>query len=100
MQITQSKQNIVEKILRDREGKLVRARFYVYERNGRIKAQLLDFVYVAEQVLLNSAIFALQGIKEVRRNLSDFSKKIVSNSLNFKKEVLNFTGSKPRAPTI
>ena len=46
MQIVNSKVNIIEKVLRDKQGRLVRARFQVYEIAGRIKARLLDFTYI------------------------------------------------------
>ena len=36
MQLIKSQGNIVEKVLRDKEGKLIRARFFVYENGGRI----------------------------------------------------------------
>ena len=58
--------NIVEKVLRDKEGKLIRARFFVYENGGRIKARLLDFVYIAEQALLNGAKFLLSTVSTER----------------------------------
>ncbi len=99
MQIGHLKGNIIEKVLRDKEGRLVRARFCVYERNGRIKAQLLDFVYIVEQVLLGTAQFVLQGIVAAKTALSYTFKKIVSESFNTE-ESLYFIGSKPRAPTF
>ena len=100
MQITQSKNQFVEKVLRDKEGRLVRATFCVYENGGRVKARLVSVVYFAEKAL-RSAVFALSG----------FVHKKVSPVLNFKKllrrrlrsltiNVLYQNGSKPRAPSF
>ncbi|HEY4505404.1 MAG TPA: hypothetical protein VJG67_01820 [Candidatus Paceibacterota bacterium] len=96
MQIIQSKGNIVEKVLRDKEGRLIRARFYVYENAGRIKARLIDFTYVYE--LVGRGVSALSG----------FIKKIIvwTRALNqpvfsqFVFKSIYMSGSKPRAPTL
>ncbi len=97
MQIINSQSQIVEKVLRDKEGRLVRARFYVYEVAGRIKARLLDFSYIE----------TLKGT--VTKLVSSFKKIVVkhSNFLNKTLEIvfvspkaIYFNGSKPRAPTL
>jgi hypothetical protein len=97
-QIIQSQGNIVEKVLRDKEGKLIRARFFVYENGGRIKARLLDFVYVTINELPGK-VSALLGI--VSRKIKN-----VFSVLNFEFSTFNLElsdiysiGSKPRAPT-
>jgi hypothetical protein len=100
MNIIQSQGNIVEKVLRDKEGKLIRARFFVYENGGRIKARLLDFVYLAEQTLLNGANFLLSIVSKVK---SIFSQSSSVNKYTSPFTTLNtiyFSGSKPRAPTF
>jgi hypothetical protein len=96
MQITKSQHNIVEKILRDKEGRLVRARFSVYENAGRIKARLLDFTYIES---LKGAVLALGGfIKQTLvQTVSKFEKVFISPLFSI---TLNFIGSKPRAPTL
>ncbi len=97
MQIIQSKNRIVERIFRDKEGRLVRARFSVYENAGRIKARLLDFTYIE---LLKSAVLKLTGfIKEkAEQFIAIFEKAFVTPFFNT--NTLAFNGSKPRAPTI
>jgi hypothetical protein len=99
MQIIQSKQNIIEKIIRDKEGRLVRARFCIYESAGRIKARLLDFTYIAEQTLLTGGSFILNGYAQTKSFFAKvFKQKIFSNF--DVTEILFFTGSKPRAPSF
>lgn len=99
MQIVTSKGKIVEKTLRDKGGRLVHAKFYVYENAGVIKARLLDFVYVSEEVI-KSEVFFLTGFSKSYTqgnpvyNLKSFASPFVT------KGILYFSGSKPRAPTI
>ncbi|MES3004693.1 MAG: hypothetical protein V4690_01115 [Patescibacteria group bacterium] len=100
MQIIQSQQNIVEKVIRDKEGRLVRARFAIYESAGRIKARLIDFVYIAEQTLLNGAVFALNGFSKIKKAVSQYYKNVFSYNLTLVSNSLYFNGSKPRAPTF
>ncbi|MSU45033.1 MAG: hypothetical protein EXS47_00150 [Candidatus Zambryskibacteria bacterium] len=99
MQIIQSKGNIVEKVIRDKDGKLIRARFFVFENNGRIKARLMDFVYLTEQAVIGCVNFLLSGIAKAKQV---FQKVIFSVSYTspFTKTNLYFSGSKPRAPTL
>lgn len=100
MQIVKSQGNIVEKVLRDKEGKLIRARFFVYESGGRIKARLLDLVYLTEQVLLKGKELLLSIFKK-----DNFSKAKNILGISLEAESYNLTtifnlGSKPRAPTF
>ncbi len=99
MQIIHSKGNTVEKVIRDKEGKLIRARFFVFESNGRIKARLIDFVYLAPQALLTCANFLLTGITKTKQVFES----LVSTptySFAFVQDNLDYSGSKPRAPTF
>jgi hypothetical protein len=103
MQITRSQGlpaqagNIVEKIIRDKEGKLVRARFFLYENAGRIKARLIDFTYIQE--LAHSVILAIGGVvKKAVYSVRTFVKVSIEPFLNF--ENIYLSGSKPRAPTL
>ncbi len=99
MQIAKSQSNIVERVLRDKDGKLIRARFFVYENGGRIKARLLNFVYLAEQVLLKGTSFLLSIASKTKSIVS----KILNTSLTPRTYALApilFSGSKPRAPTF
>lgn len=101
MQIIQSKQNIVEKILRDKEGRLVCAKFCIYEYGGRVKARLVDFKYLDEPAQIKGVVFSLIGsvaskASQLRHGVSKL--RVVSPYFTF--ETLNFIGSKPRAPTL
>ena len=99
MQIVQSKSSLIEKIIRDKDGRLVRATFCIYENAGRMKARLVDFVYLNEKI-----------ITKVLQTLPGFLKKklftrvtLVNNLVSspyFVNEILNWSGSKPRAPTL
>ncbi len=60
MQIIQAKTNFVEKIIRDKDGRLVRATFSVYENGGRIKAKLVDYVYITAGAICGK-ILSLAG---------------------------------------
>jgi hypothetical protein len=99
-QVGYVKGNIVEKILRDKEGKLVRAQFCIYEDHGRIKARLIEAIYIEEQPLLSGQTLSLSGYKNIKLTWSEVIPKIASLSPFFTKETLYFSGSKPRAPTF
>ena len=99
MQIIQSKSSLVEKILRDKEGRLVRAVFCVYENDGRIKARLVDFVYITEKVLKNT-VFALSGFTKSKFSQRCHLREGVIISPYFVSDILYSSGSKPRAPTF
>jgi len=99
MQITTPRGNLIEKVLRDKDGKLVRATFCVYEESGRFKARLLNFVYLDES-LENKEVLCLEVLKtnfdfQVEKNLDH---KIISPYFDF--NILSFLGSKPRAPSF
>ena len=99
MQLARTKGNTIEKILRDKEGRLVRATFYIYENAGRMKARLVDFVYLTEETLKSTKVF-LTGF--IKTQVSQF--KNVINKLNaisfINREILYFSGSKPIAPSL
>ncbi|TSC70741.1 MAG: hypothetical protein CEO12_117 [Parcubacteria group bacterium Gr01-1014_46] len=98
MNIIQSQSNIVEKVLRDKDGKLIRARFFVYENGGRIKARLLDFVYLTEQILLNGANFLLSTVSKTKTTVTKFFGFSQYSIFFIQYSIFNL-GSKPRAPT-
>ncbi len=98
MQIIKSQSNIVEKVLRDKEGRLVRARFAVYENAGRIKVRLLDFVYIDIKELAGKVLSLVGFSKKVSKELNSVYKTVVSPFTYSK--ILYFSGSKPRAPTL
>jgi hypothetical protein len=100
MNLTRSQSNIVEKVIRDKDGKLIRARFFVYENGGRIKARLLDFVYLTEQVLLSSANFLLSVISKTKAIVTKFSSVKTYTTPFTTLNTIYFSGSKPRAPTL
>ncbi len=95
--IIRSQQNIVEKILRDKEGRLIRARFVVYENAGRIKARLLDWSII--ETLKGSENSLLGFIKEKICISCDISHDIFRTSY-FELSTIYSIGSKPRAPTF
>ncbi|MBI4155817.1 MAG: hypothetical protein HY507_01120 [Candidatus Zambryskibacteria bacterium] len=99
MQIVSHKGNIVEKILRDKQGRLVRARFYVYESGERIKARLVDFVYLDEKDSNNTEKFSLPGYKKEDKYFYEIFEKSQTSPFTTL-ESLYFLGSKPRAPTF
>ena len=99
MQLARIKGNTVEKIFRDKDGRLVRATFYVYENAGRVKARLVDFVYLTEEVVKSATFFISGFAKAKAKNLiNTIGRSVISPFLNF--EILYFSGSKPRAPTF
>ena len=99
MQLVSQKGNIVEKVLRDKEGRLVRANFYIYESAGRIKARLIDFVYLDEKNIDKSEVVALIGYTKENSYFTEvFEKSFISPFVN--SETIYSSGSKPRAPTF
>ncbi len=98
MQIIKSQNNIVEKVLRDKEGRLVRARFAIYENAGRIKARLIDFVYIDVKELAGKVLSLVGFSNKVSTKLNSFYKAVISPFVY--SEILYFSGSKPRAPTF
>lgn len=90
--------NYVERIIRDKNGQLVRATFCVYECNGHIKARLINAELVKE-VLQNEKVEILTGfVQKEYRNFIEYVGATVSPY--FSLNTLYFSGSKPRAPTI
>src|SRR3989344_5824657 len=89
--------NYIERIVRDKNGQLVRATFCVYECNGHIKARLIN-AEIIKEVLPKSKIPVLSGetAKKVFLGL-EFDVKLVSTY--FSLNTLYFSGSKHRAPT-
>ncbi len=97
MQIIQSNSSIVEKVIRDKQGRLVRARFQVYEVTGRIKARLIDFSII--ETLKGSVLSLSNFIKEKAIQVVQAFEKEFSSPY-FSTTALAFSGSKPRAPTF
>ncbi len=98
MKITTPRGNLIEKVLRDKDGRLVRASFCVYQESGRVKARLLNVVYLDES-LENKEVLCLETLKdnfefEVEKEKDH---KILSPYFDF--NILSFLGSKPRAPS-
>ncbi len=96
MQIVTHKGKIVEKVLRDREGRLIRAKFYVYEVGGRIRARLLEATVINELV---GQVLSLFAPKNAISSKGTFPSKSFTSPY-FTKDTLNFLGNKPRAPTF
>jgi hypothetical protein len=103
MQITRPRGEYIEKIVRDTNGRLVRLSFCVYENGGHVKARLLNATYLSENgcstpsveqnYLLACSTLSVEQYQEIF-NVG----KIVSPYFN--SNLLNFLGSKPRAPTV
>ena len=100
MQITRPLGDFVEKIVRDSNGRLVRATFCVYENNGHIKARLIKAIYLEEFEKIENKVATLPG--SARENSFQtktvFEEKVVSPY--FDSNLLYSLGSKPRAPTF
>ncbi len=96
MQIVKSNSQYIEKVLKDKNGNLVRARFWIYENSGRLKAKLVDFEYLDDP---NRVIL----LRDVEKDYINFLENEVKFSLNNPYIVLvgiYSLGSKPRAPTF
>lgn len=100
MQLTTPKGKFIEKIIRDKNGKLVRASFCVYECNGRARAHLLSAVLIDEHIAIANKVYSLAGLisKKIFGEKIIFDGKIASPYFN--SNLLYSSGSKPRAPTI
>lgn len=99
MQITRPRGEYIEKIVRDSNGRLVRLSFCVYENGGHIRARLLNAVYLVESSIENKTIFLGLWTPSVHR----YSKPVFAGKITspyFNSNLLNFLGSKPRAPTV
>ncbi len=99
-QLTTPRGKFIEKIVRDANGRLVRATFCVYENGGRIKARLVSSVVIETDVFTSNFVPTLCGT--IQKNI--FSTKISSESQisspYFDLNLLYSSGSKPRAPTF
>jgi len=95
MQIVSHKGNIVEKILRDKEGRLVRAKFYVYESAGRIRARLLEISVINQ--LKGKVLSLFSSVSQVKKLFKIFFQTV---PFYFTTNTLAFSGNKPRAPTL
>ena len=87
----------ITKIFHDKNGRLIRAKFWIYQEGTRVRARLVNFEYVNE---LTGNTPLLQGAKTKKYPEDYFSYKKRTTSPYFAKELLDFFGSKPRAPTI
>ncbi|MFA5888811.1 MAG: hypothetical protein WCW47_00505 [Candidatus Paceibacterota bacterium] len=97
-QLTKPIGEYVERIVRDKNGQLVRATFCVYECDGHIKARLIN-AEIINEYLQKTEILKLGGLtaKWVRNYVEYVGATI---SPYFSLNTLYFSGSKPRAPTI
>lgn len=98
-QIIHSQGSIIEKTIKDSEGKLICARFFVYIQNGRIRARLLSFIYLKDQALLKSRVFFLSISSDVLSTIFS-TLNLALYSINYCFTTVFFLGSKPRAPTF
>ncbi len=98
MQLSQQRGETIEKVFTYKKGKLVRAKFFVYEREGRLKARLVDLT-ILEQIVGKVTQFLFSLYKKVSENVLILLK-INPQPAFAKIKVYDFTGSKPRAPTL
>ena len=100
MQISPRTGQTVEKIIRDANGRLVRATFYVYQSGTRLRARLISSEFVEQVKGIAAKVLTLPGFcpKTVFGNLAYFFSSIESPYFN--SSLLYFVGSKPRAPTF
>ena len=95
MHLTQ-KANFIERIIYDKNGRLVRATFCVYQRDGRIKARIVDLSYINQ---ITGKILTLPGLfKKIKSSKKTGGSKSTASPY-FSFNLLSFLGSKPRAPT-
>ena len=97
-QIQCSQSNFIEKVMRDGNGRLVRATFCVYEVAGRLKARLVDYVYIGE-ISGSKQATAIAGriCENTYSELVSYFNDFVSPYFDLNN--LYLSGSKPRAPT-
>jgi len=96
MNITPARGNFIEKIVRDQQGRLVRATFCVYEYDGRVKARLVQAT-VIDDIPTSETPFLSAYIPQIIFETALFESRLVSPY--FSSNTLYFSGSKPRAPT-
>ena len=99
MNLISKQENIIEKIIRDTDGRLVRATFAVYESNGRVKARLLHVVFIDEPAEIENTVLKLGGfvLPKTFRSAIFPSHKIISPYFS---NLLYVSGSQSRAPTF
>jgi hypothetical protein len=97
---SQHNQQLIEKIIRDKQGRLVLATFCVYEQFGRVKARLVSATYLDENVALENKTFALSGFTVKQPLVTEVIRhaRIISPYFNILS--LDLSGTKPRAPTF
>ena len=101
MLLTPSQGNIVEKILRDKGGRLCRATFCVYENAGRVKARLVSVEYIDEAPKIQNKSYSLTGfVSKLSKVYSEGFFPKTFQSPYFNNNLLYSLGLKPRAPTL
>lgn len=98
-QVVKSKSNIVEKVILDKEGRLVCATFQVYENAGRIKARLIDFVYITAGAISGKVAGILGSVQKTDVAVRKLSQSLLSPTFYLLSSIYS-TGSKPRAPSL
>ncbi len=100
MLITSPRGSIIEKVFIDAQGRTVRARLFVYESAGRLKARVLEAVFVESLPQGVWILSAPQVIAVIPKAVKQIGKAIVSPYFVNCKEFLYCLGLKPRAPTV
>jgi hypothetical protein len=100
MQLAQPRGNLIEKIIRDTQGRLVRATFCVYIQGDQVKARLINAVLIEQTTILENTILALSGSCTAHTSYKNISFVHSFVSPYIDTDLLYTAGSKPRAPTI
>ena len=96
MQLTPRREQTIEKIIRDADGRLVKATFCVYEQGGRIKARLIEAVVLDE---IKNQTLSLGTRSKISKYVQTILQtKVVSPYFNT--SLIYALGSRPRAPTF
>lgn len=97
--LIQSNNQYFQKVFRDKDGRLIRATFEVYENAGRIKARLVNFVYLTAGAI-SGKVSAILGYvsKKVMGSFSVLTFELPAFIIGLSS--IFSLGSKPRAPTF
>lgn len=99
-QLIRSNGKTIERILRDSEGRLIRATFFVYEVNGRIKARLIETSFIEECLAIENKTFLLPYTLSTCQDYSEDISYPLVTSPYFNTNLLYSCGLQPRAPTL
>ena len=97
-QLTISKGQYFERLVRDGSGRLARATFFVYENGGHLKARLVSAVLINEKCLGNKTGLLCGAVAKNEFVFETLDCTPIVSSFVFLNTIY-YSGSKPRAPT-